>query len=58
MSHAESFALPRSANFALHAQALAATKPGGCIVTAGSRTVDERPRIVPVAVDAVSLRDR
>ena len=58
LSHAESFAVPGSANFALRAQALAATVPGRCVVTAGSRTVAERPRIVPVAVEAVSLPGR
>ena len=55
LSHAESFSLPRSAtSFALRAQAVAAA-PGRCVVTAGSRTVDARMRIVPIAVDAVAV---
>lgn len=59
LSHAESFSLPRPAtSFALRAQALTATVPGRCVVTAGSRTVDEKLHIIPVAVDAVSVRAR
>lgn len=59
VSHAESFSLPRSgASFALRAATLAATAPGRCVVTATSRTVDEQLRIVPIAVDTVSLTGR
>ena len=55
-SRAESYTLPPSAtSFALRAQAAASTVPGRCVVTAGSRFVDDGPRIVPVAVDAVSV---
>ena len=59
VSHAESFSLPRSAtSFALRAQAVGATGPGRCVITTGSRTVDEQLRMVPIAVDAVSLTGR
>ena len=59
VSHAESFSLPRSsASFALGVQALGATAPGRCVVTAGTRTVDEQPHIVPIAVHAVSAGGR
>ena len=56
VSRAESYTLPRPAtSFALRAQAAAATVPGRCIVTAGTRLVDGQPRIAPVATDAVSV---
>ena len=56
VSRAESYTLPPpSTSFALRAQAAAATVPGRCIVTAGSRLVDGQPRIAPVATDAVSV---
>ena len=56
VSRAESFTLPASAtSFALRAQAAASTVAGRCVVTAGSRFVDARPRVAPVAIDAVSV---
>lgn len=59
VSHAESFSLPRSTtSFALRAQAVGATAPGRCVVTTGSRMVDEQLRMVPIVVDAVSLTGR
>lgn len=58
VSHAESFSLPRSGTgFGLRAEAFAPTSPARCVVTVGSRTVDEQLRIVPIAVDAVSLTE-
>ena len=56
VSRAESYTLPPPAtSFALRVQAAAATMPGRCVVTAGSRLVEGEPRIVPVATDAVSV---
>ena len=56
VSRAEPFALPASAtSFALRAQAAASTVAGRCVVTAGARFVDARPRVAPVAIDAVSV---
>ena len=56
VSRAESYTLPPPASsFALRAQAAAATMPGRCVVTPSSRLVDAKPRIAPVATDAVSV---
>ena len=56
VSRAESYTLPPPASsFALRAQAAAATMPGRCVVTPSSRLVDAKPRVAPVATDAVSV---
>ena len=55
VSHAEPFTLHQSTSFALRAQAAAASIPGRCVITAGSRTVDERLNMLPIVVDAVSV---